>query len=480
MRRKDRGMKRNRLLILLIFTFFLGDCGFAFGAPNASNTPSAKTKDNEILLEPIKEEPLVPKFPEKKGAVLTVDECLSIGYQKHPDLQQQKAVVAQMEAKVRQVYALYDPTLSLNLSKTYQETPLLLPGMPDTSTNTHPTQATVNLNHTLYDWDQRKQSLVSARENLEAARLQFLSTWVKKAQNILNAYALAYFMEWIVVIQQDDLVKAKNNLKVAQGFYDAGAKAKIDVTQAEFQMDQSEIDLTSAQSSLRDAQTGLAQALGVDIGEIEDRNFSRDMYNPMAPIDRQQALSEMKTKNPLILSYAAVVRGNLAMARYFSFQKRPTLSGQGYLGSTGNDLPDKKTWNVMLNLSFPIFRDPTVFSRVDEQKALAEQYQKQMESSVLSYIKQIDSAFADMKGASQREIITKSQAFTAAKNYVLAYQRYKMGVSEIIELNNARDYLNSARKNYVQAFYDRKTAEFSLESAMGRPSPPQSPEATKP
>ena len=473
-------MKRSSILLFFAVAFLLGTPLWASGAPSSSPAPPAKTQKDEILLEPLKDEPLVPKFPEKEGTVLTLEECLRLGYQKHPDLQQKKAVVAQMEARLRQAYSLYDPTVSLNLSKTYQEVPFQAPGLPSSSTTTRPTQATVNLSQTLYAWDQRKQQLVSARESLEAARLQFLSAWVQTAQSIRSAYALAFFLEWVVVIQDDDLVKARNNLNVAQGFYDAGAKAKIDVTQAEFEKSQSEIDLTSARNNLRDAQAGLAQSIGVDVGEVVDRNFTRELYERPPLPDRQQAIDEMKKSNPLILSYAAAARGNMAMAKYFEYQKRPSLTGQGYIGSMGDDLPDKKTWNVMLNLSFPIFRDPAVFSKADEQKSLAAQYQKQLESQVLIYIKQIESALADMSGASQREILAESQARTAARNYVLAYQRYKMGVSEIIELNNARDYLNSARKNYVQAFYDRKAAEFSLENAMGHPSPPQAPEGTKP
>jgi outer membrane protein TolC len=48
-----------------------------------------------------------------------------------------------------------------------------------------------------------------------------------------------------------------------------------------------------------------------------------------------------------------------------------------------------------------------------------------------------------------------------------------MGVSTIIELNNARDYLNSARKHYLIALYNRKYAEASLFNAIGKPDPPK-------
>jgi outer membrane protein len=442
---------------------------------NAPSSPaSEKMQKDEILLEPLRDEPLVPKFPEKDGAVLTIDDCLRTGFEKHPDLMQKKAVVAQMEARLRQVYSLYDPTVALNLSKTYQETPVQSQGFPSSlSYTTRPTQATVNLSQTIYDWDQRKQQLVSARENLEAARLQFLSAWVQTAESIRNAYALAFFLEWVVVIQNDDLIKARNNLNVAQGFYDAGAKAKIDVTQAEFQKSQSEIDLTSSQNDLRDAQAALARTMGVEVEEIVNRNFTRELYQRLPILDRRQAVEEMKKSNPDVLSCAAAARGNMAMARYFEYQKRPSLAGQGYFGSMGDDLPDKRTWNVMLNLSVPIFRDPAVFSKADEQKAMAEQYRRQLDSQVLKYTEQIESALENMDGAGKREVLAESQARTAARNYVLAYQRYKMGVSEIIELNNARDYLNISRKNYVKAFYDRKTAEFSLDKALGRPGVPK-------
>ena len=123
----------------------------------------------------------------------------------------------------------------------------------------------------------------------------------------------------------------------------------------------------------------------------------------------------------------------------------------------------------MLKLSIPIFQINTVSSQSDQQRALADQYARQRDSQLLSYRQQLQTSYANINGAMKNIGTAKDQVKQAMLNFNLAYMRYKQGISTIIELNNARDYLNQARYSYINSVYNLKYAENSLLQTLGKP-----------
>ncbi|MCE1245196.1 MAG: TolC family protein [Firmicutes bacterium] len=416
-------------------------------------------------------EKFIPGFPLSEEKVITLDECLKFAFDHNPDILTKRAVVAQQETKLRQVLSQYDPTLSLELSQTNSMN-RTTPYKPAGST-----QSLFNISQTLYDWDQRRQQYVATKESLEAVTLQLNAAWIDTAFSITKAYYDLIYYQWLVAIEKDDVDKAQNNLDVSKGFYRSGAKSKIDVTQAEIELNQSQIDLENAENNYRDSVYGLAKATGMDKSMVENR-VTRNLLlvNSTIP-QRDDAVRIMEKTHPAVINYMAFIRSSLSFAKAYEYQRHPTLAGQAYYGLEKNtqldmpNMPFGDTWQVNVTLSFPIFRESVVYPKADEQRAIAEQYKGQMKSTILKYLDQIDSAYTDMFFSRNRERIADREVKTALLNYKLAYKRYKMGVSTIIELNYARDYLNQARKHYLSALYSRKNAEASLFNAIGQIDP---------
>jgi outer membrane protein TolC len=320
---------------------------------------------------------------------------------------------------------------------------------------------------------------VATKESLDAANLQLSAAWIDTAFSITKAYYDLIYYQWLVAIEKDDVDKAQNNLDVSNGFYRSGAKSRIDVTQSEIELNQSQIELESAENDFRDGVYSLAKATGMDKSKLENRLTVNLLLAHTKIPDRDDSVRIMEKTHPAVTSYLASIRSSLSFAKAFEYQRHPTLSSTAYYGLVKNtqldmpNVPYGETWSVNFQLAFPIFADGVIYPKADEQRAIAEQYRSLMKSVILKYLEQIDSAYTDMFFAKNRERIAGREVRTALLNYKLAYKRYKMGVSTIIELNNARDYLNSARKHYLIALYNRKYAEASLFNAIGKPDPPK-------
>ena len=276
------------------------------------------------------EETLIPPVPQKKGELLTLDECLQLAFDKHPDIAQKRAAIAYQQAKLKQSLALYDPVASLDLSKTYNALE---------SITARETNAGVNITQTIYDSNQRKKQVESDREALLASILDLKSAWVTQAEAVNQAYLNVILQGKLVFIQKDDFDKATNNLKVARGFYNAGAKPKIDVTQAEVEAAQSKISLEQLETAYENALISLASAMAVSLSDIKDANMEDIMKKSFELPPIVDAMKIMEKSNPDLLQLEAKVRSQIALAQAIDNQLKPVLSGQGGYGYQGADNP---------------------------------------------------------------------------------------------------------------------------------------------
>jgi outer membrane protein TolC len=80
----------------------------------------------------------------------------------------------------------------------------------------------------------------------------------------------------------------------------------------------------------------------------------------------------------------------------------------------------------------------------------------------LDILGNIRSGYVALAEATRRVAIDQEQVEEAKESYRLAERRYRSGISQYLELTNARSVLNRARAELEQARFDRKLAEFQV------------------
>lgn len=327
-------MKTIRFFLILIAVFLTGTiwCFSKPEKPDVPKNPSGLITSPKGTTLPDITEPFLPSAKKPAGPLITLDDCLKTAFMKHPDILSKRTAVDVQEAKLQQIYALYIPTVSVTFTNSYQKPE---PANPLPTTN----QSQVNASYTLWDSKQRAEKVNAARENLMAAVLDLKSAWVDKADEVIEAYDGVILQEWLVIIQEDDLAKAIENLRVANGFYNAGAKSKIDVTQAEIGVEKSQVNLAKVKTDLRDARVRLAKSVGVDVSEITGKQLEDLLNEEKILPDRQEALAEMEKSHPALLTFTAQEKGALALAKAFENQVLPTCLCPGIVRNPGTVCP---------------------------------------------------------------------------------------------------------------------------------------------
>jgi outer membrane protein len=409
---------------------------------------------------------ILPALDEGSGEFLLLSDCQRMAYYNHPNLQAAIQMVVEAEANLRIVDASYLPTFALTLDNTQEADPTI-----DRTTSVE-----LGVTQTIWDTGQRGKQAESARADLRAAVRNYQSVWINQVQLVSSSYVTLLSAEYLRLVQLDNVRRTRLNLDVASAFYTSGEKAMIDVTTAQIQMSQAEVDLASAENSVRVARIALAQNMGVSVSLLENRQLENLLMREAVVPSRSDALAYLENFHPSLTTLVEQAEANFATAEAARRSNAPVLTGSAYYGNSGVYFPQSPVWQIELTLTFPFFT-PDAGPTGDMNDAKGQNFLEQRDAQELLLIQQLDTAISDIKGAKERAEKATTAVRQSLYNGELAFRRYRFGLSDITELINARQFIESSRTELIRALNDLRTAETLFIQAMGQvPLPPGIPE----
>ena len=415
---------------------------------------------------------------------LQVTDCLDYARANHPRLRAAQARYEQALGQLHVSDALYVPTAQVQVTRshTYAQnggvvgptspaTSITLPGgttlnLPSSVVN--PTTILLNpaatLTYLLDDGGLRRNSVRRDRQNLITYALDWRNEWRKLSVQIELDYLAVALQRTLVVVQEDSLRMAEATLKQAEGLFRAGKKTRLDVLQAE-------TDVQGARATLYRQIGNTARAwmtLEVDISAPVN-HFARleplltsDLVLPAPPKFQEMAFTQRSD----VLSYAnqiAVQRYQILVNKAALNPTWQTVLSYGYLGG---DFPLLTTWKGALTLTIPLTQGPTVRGQNEQVQGKIVELLSSTYDLRLTITGDLSRNFLLREEARQRIRVLQSQMQDAEQAYKLAERRYMGGISQYIEMTNARQVLNSARTDLANAYDDARQAEIQLLGAM--------------
>ena len=403
-----------------------------------------------------------------QGKLLTIEDAVRIGLENHPRIRAARARIGSQEAILGQQMSAYYPTINFNNS--YRTTNAS--GTSGTSSNgidTYISQA--NLNLTLYNFGKREGTVQAARETVDATREDFSTTTQDIVLSVKQAYYTYLGTQALVRVSQETVRNRELLVRQAQGFYEVGTRARIDVARAEANLYTARAELIGSENSVKIAWVTLRNAMGSprlpeqpvaqDSPEVElsmnlaaARTIAFDNRTELRSFEAQRRASDQ-----LI---ATARRGHLPDIVFDAFYGRRNSSGGGE-----STFPLQPAWQAQVSLNIPIFDGFRTTNRVQETlhnyytiRAQEEERRQQIALEVeQSYLRVVET---------QEQIIATEAATKAAKeNLDLAQGRYQVGVGSIIEVTDAETLYADAQTTYVRTLYEYRIADAQLARAMG-------------
>ena len=383
---------------------------------------------------------------------VSLEECLALAEANHPALDEARAALAVQRAKLGGVDASLAFKGSLSVSTSAQTG-------KDGSGST-----AFSISKLVFDGGktalERKSQVLSVDGATESQREALLTvrTGVKEA----------YWGLLLAMRKRDQAEEAVStygrHLEKARGFYEAGAKAKFDVTKAEVDLSNAKIDLLSAESALETASAALSKAVGADLEGVRPVS---DFIAPLAIPEEGVALAAALDNRPDVrsarfkrdagrLGISIAAKGNSASI---------DISGSASLSASS--LPPDDSYSVKLSLSVPVFDGGATNYKIAEARASAEGLDASLKKLEQTVKYEVRSALLAVREAEARIGAAGLLVRQAKENLDLAEGRYEMGVGSPLEVADALLSFNSAQVSRYQSLHDYSKAVATLEKTLG-------------
>lgn len=439
-----------------IFCWFLGVVVLVLGGLYFSNPALAQKKIN--------------------GKKLSIEEAIEVALQNHPAIKEFKERSLSARAQIGVSRANLLPQVSNTSSYYYGNS------VPSSSLNI-PTGVgqfsssrgeisdfvvhSFQVNQLLYDFGKTLGQVGQSKALHDVARMNLSNV---RQQVVLDAKTTFYgylAAERAVAVTEENLRLNEDLVRQAQGFYQVGVRAKIDVTTAEANLYTAQSDLITARNNFQIAKVNLMTALGLKSWPYDGLTFQLNTRPKLMNLGdaKEKALADrpdyLKNKFQQKADQQAV---RTARAGYF-----PTLYSQGLQNTQGKPYGDMRgTWSLSLNASVPIFEGLTTKYSVQQAKANLRATESNAEVLRQDINKQVEQSYLNVTAAAEKTRATEKGKEAANENWDLAQGRYKAGVGSIIEVTDAQVKFFNAELSYIRSVYDLKVAEAQLEKAVGK------------
>jgi outer membrane protein TolC len=468
-----------------------------------------------------------PQIP----AALTLADAVDLARNYNPLLRQTANDLTGTRWGVRNAYASFVPSVSLDGSMGYSGagSQTFLTSQFVQQSSTIGSSYGVNLSLQLSGRSLMQPAVANAQHRAAEARLS--GEEVSLESNIRGQYLLVLEAEAQVQLAELQVTRNEEFLRLAQARFDVGQNTQLDVRQAEVALGQSEVLFLRNEQSVIVEKLRLFQLMGLPapddpnqvtltdtfpitepawqlsdlLGEAEQANpdlIALRAQSSAASTSERAAKStwlptlsfnagwsgytqQYRDIDPLITNARASADGQLAECNFINNSLvNPGESGLDCSGISftpedeariraDNDVFPfdftSQPFSARVTISLPIF---TQFSRpleIAEASARADDAREAVRGAELQVRTNVSQAYYGLRAAYEAIGIQENNQVAAAEQLRLATERYRVGSGTFFELLDAQLAAQQAEADYINAIYAYHRAIATLENAVGRP-----------
>jgi outer membrane protein len=399
---------------------------------------------------------------------LTLQEAEKIAIQNHPQVQAATYLAAEAKAQVTEARSAYYPHAYGSATGVEAETnSRVAAGALNNSIIFSRFADGVTVQQLVTDFG-RTQELVKSsnlhakaqEENVTTSRADVLLQVDAAYYESLKAQAVLQVAEETVKdrrLVSDQVTELEKNK----------LKSGLDVSFANVNLAQAQLLLVQAQNDLQASYAELSAALG--FADQKTFQLADQPLPPTPPSDLSVLIAEAMRNRPEIISQQL----DLSSAQSYATAERdlwlPSISAVGTAGLTPYRVEElgSRYAAAGFNLNIPIFNGRQFNALHAEAKAEAgarQQYLRELQNTV---VREVRKAWLNANSGYQRLGLTQQLLDEANQALDLAQQRYKLGLSSIIELSQAQLNATQAQISQASAKYDYAAQLSALNYQVG-------------
>lgn len=401
--------------------------------------------------------------------MLSLNQAVAIALRTNPGLKQKANLVesAQMTALQRQADFYPDLELSASGSQRFGQAMDQATGQAG-DRNFETLNAALSSSVNLFNGFGDVTALKGAKLELAADRESLCREEQVLAFETISMFIEVLTNQELIRVEEENLVANRSQLERVKAFYEAGNRPISDLFQQQAQTSQNELDLLLARRNLDIAKLKLMQTMGlaptvnyrVAALEIESLELALGDDN-QGDLSTQALANRPDVKAQQQQVHAAAEQIQQAQAGYW-----PKIDLFASLASDYNSLDDEMHFSdqsmddntntsIGISLSIPIFDRFLTRTEVAQARIQQRNEQLALQQLNLQVRLEVGQALEDYRTAQKQLGVAENMLIYARQALDALEERYRVGVSTLVELTQAR-------AQYVAAASDRISARYNL------------------
>ena len=327
----------------------------------------------------------------------------------------------------------------------------------------------------IYDFGKTTGLISASRHETEAA-IAFLNS---VGSNIVNQVKAAYYdvlaKHYLIMVANEQVSSYTMHYNRALEYYKAGIKSKIDVTNAHVELSKSNLLLLQSQFALKSSKVALHRVVGlapadgryhIQMADTDPADF-RNLLSPI-PGSLKDLLEKAKLQRPDISRAQKKIDAARSILNVAESGYWPDIDARSSYNAYDTELAGlNDQWHVGIGLAWEFFSGFRTNGEVTEAKSNLRSSQAQLREAELNAIQEVSDSFHLAEEKRDSVFLADTITKLAKENLELADERYKTGLGDVIEFNDAQIRFTVAKSNLVTTYFDYQTALANLERAMG-------------
>ena len=333
----------------------------------------------------------------------------------------------------------------------------------------------------IYDFGQTGGNMDFYSHESNASHAIYNQSIADKVNDVKHDYYDLLRKALLIKVYEENVLLTEQQLTRAERYFTAGIRTKIDVVDAKVRLIEAKIELENSKYDLRLAYVTLDKTIGNINDSVEDKVYIPEIKSPEGLYDAmpRETKSGMELVQFAFLNraelkgYESKIKSAQSKVRQTSGNYYPGI----YLGGDYqyNDVSDElqiyvpeQQWNANINIKWNLFGGMRTVAQTEEAKITLVKEKASLEDAKLRIIEETSNAYIKILKTDSNVKLSVELVDAAKEKFGQAQKRYEHGLSDYIELQEARQGYINATADLVVNYYEYYISLAALDRAIGR------------
>lgn len=424
--------------------------------------------------------------PAGRGAdLLTLDEAVELAIAENPGLAAEAAAARGAAGTVRESRAARWPVVEVGVDGSRTTNPVAVFGgllsqerfreenfsvdslnEPDALTDL---RTRVTVAQPIWSFGRIAAGVEGAESRAEAAASGLERARQELVFRVVERYTGAVVSRRVVDVRRAALEAARESVRLTRDRFETGLVVESDLLQAQVLESEARSALARAEGDVEVARAALNLEMGrpLDAPVRLPEDLPRPPEEALPPLP--DLVAEAERRRPDLRAArerADAARVGLEAARA---ERLPELGWSGTFETHAEDLTDDpgSNWSLGLGLRWTGFDGFATGARIDRSRARLEEAEHRLELARRGVALEVESAYRGLETAELRWAEARDAVALAERSVEIVRDRYREGLTDVVELLEAETLVTGARTRELQARRELAVARAALDLAVG-------------